>query len=270
MIKAQIIRKVLQIPIINGLIRKFANKFEDGSIVTIKSGYAKGMLWKRYHRYVNGYWAGIYELPVQKRIALELKEGMVFFDIGANAGFFSLVAAKLVGERGKVIAFEPLPMNINVIKEQFELNGLTQCICIESAIGSHCRRSKLFLPVNEKSEGKYSEACLVNGDISELESYEVDVITLDYFTHKYNIFPDLIKIDVEGAESDVLKGASLLLQSDKAPRIIMELHEGTSNDVQNQLKSYGYRFFTLQGKPIDNISNLRYFLAYPPFIHKEP
>lgn len=50
----------------------------------------------------------------------------------------------------------------------------------------------------------------------------------------------------------------------------MELHEGTSNAIQNQLKNYGYRFFTLQGKPIDNILNLRYFLAYPPFIHKEP
>ncbi|MEO0230923.1 MAG: FkbM family methyltransferase [candidate division WOR-3 bacterium] len=267
---------ILKIPIINSLLRNFANKFEEGSIVMIKSGFAKGMLWKRYHRYVNSYWVGIYELPVQKRIILELKKGDTFMDIGANAGFFSLIAAKAVGETGRVIAFEPLPMNVEVIKEQFELNKLNQCECIPFAVGNIIGKTEFILPKAKSGSSSPSTAYIKgiqgNKESSEhiTESYIIDIITLDHFCQKYNVFPDLIKIDVEGAESDVLKGASLLLRSDKAPRIIMELHEGTSNAIQNQLKNYGYRFFTLQGKPIDNILNLRYFLAYPPFIHKEP
>lgn len=83
---------------------------------------------------MNGYWIGQYELPIQNAIARELSEGDTFFDIGANAGFFSLVAAKRVGHRGKVFSFEPLPDNAECIREQFELNNLGYCQVIQEAM----------------------------------------------------------------------------------------------------------------------------------------
>lgn len=274
--KAEIINLILRVPLFNLLIRRMADKFKEGSIVRIKSGIAKGMLWKRYHRYVNGYWVGIYELPIQKRIKFELKYGDVFFDIGANAGFLSLVGAKAVGYSGRVIAFEPLPMNAYVIEEQFELNNLKQCQCIRCAIGERIGKSEIFLLKNTKGEPSPSRAYLLSrtSDINEghvMKRFNVDVITLDHFCQKHNLIPDLIKIDVEGAEADVLRGAKGLLHSDRAPRIIMETHGITvANDVNNQLKEAEYNFFTISGEPLRDGLIERHYLAYPAFINKKP
>ncbi|MBX7246996.1 MAG: FkbM family methyltransferase, partial [Candidatus Sumerlaeaceae bacterium] len=92
------------------------------------------MLWRRHHRYVNGYWVGVYELPLQETIHRELRPGQTFFDIGANAGFFTLVAALTVGPSGKCVAFEPLPENAESVREQVELNGLAHCHLVQEAV----------------------------------------------------------------------------------------------------------------------------------------
>src|SRR5690349_4263474 len=96
-------------------LRWRANRYKEGSIVRIKHGYAAGFLWVRSHRYVNGYWIGHYELSIQRAITTLLKQGDTFWDLGANAGFFTLVAARLVGFEGKCVAFEPEPINYATI-----------------------------------------------------------------------------------------------------------------------------------------------------------
>jgi len=87
-IKAKIISGAGKIPGGDKFLRAIARRYKEGSVVRIGAGEAKGLLWQRSHRYVNGYWLGIYELELQACIANELKAGDIFFDIGANAGFF--------------------------------------------------------------------------------------------------------------------------------------------------------------------------------------
>src|SRR5262245_36111858 len=69
----------------------------------------------------HGCWLGTYEMDLQRLIVSSLKPGDVFYDVGANVGFFSLLAASLVGSRGTVIAFEPLPRNIALLQQNLAL-----------------------------------------------------------------------------------------------------------------------------------------------------
>src|SRR3954452_16330369 len=118
MSSARVIEAIGRIPGVGRLLRWVARHYPEGSVVTIKHGEAAGLKWKRHHRYVNGYWIGQYELDIQAALKRELKPGQTFFDVGANAGFFTLVAAKIVGASGKCVAFDPLPMNQESIREQ--------------------------------------------------------------------------------------------------------------------------------------------------------
>ena len=97
-------------------LRCYANRFEDGGVVRIATGYGAGMKWKRHHKHVNGYWTGQYEFAIQQALSRHLKDGHTFYDVGANAGFFSLVAARLVGPAGQVYSFEPLPENVQTCR----------------------------------------------------------------------------------------------------------------------------------------------------------
>ena len=107
-LRAELNNRVGSMPIVGPLLREYARRFPEGSVIIIGSGFAAGLRWKRHHRYVNGYWIGNYEYPIQRAIARLLAPGDVLYDLGANAGFFSLLAGKLVGPTGQVYAFEPL------------------------------------------------------------------------------------------------------------------------------------------------------------------
>ena len=85
MITAQLLKTAGDIPLINQALRRVANFYPENSLVRIKSGHAAGLLWRRHHRYVNGYWLGHYEFAIQEALRRELKPGQRFFDVGANA-----------------------------------------------------------------------------------------------------------------------------------------------------------------------------------------
>src|SRR5216683_2563800 len=120
--QAGVINRLGALPLIGPALRRMARRFPEGSVVRIHTGLAAGLNWRRHHRYVGGYWIGNYELDVQHALKRLLRPGDVFYDIGANAGFFSLLATKLVGPTGRVVSFEPLPENVQSIREQMELN----------------------------------------------------------------------------------------------------------------------------------------------------
>src|SRR5437667_8053089 len=128
--RAKMLEMVGRVPVVGSALRRIARRYPEGSVVEIRSGAAAGYRWKRHHRYVNGYWLGHYELEIQDLLKQELESGDTFFDVGANAGFFTLVAAKLVGQSGRCVAFDPSPENDQSIREQLELNRLSNCISV--------------------------------------------------------------------------------------------------------------------------------------------
>jgi FkbM family methyltransferase len=133
-----------------------------------------------------------------------LRRGRVVFDIGAHVGFYTLLAAECVGPSGRVIAFEPVPANLGYLRRHVALNRMKNVSVIASAVSD--REGKAWF-----EEGHSSST----GHITDHGRFQVDLVALDSLCFRGELpLPDVIKIDVEGAEADVLAGArSVLLQA---------------------------------------------------------
>jgi len=255
--KAVLMNCVGKLPFLGNSLRRAARFYREGSTVTIRNGYLAGYRWKRSHRYVSGYWLGTYELPVQQCLCRELHPGDVFYDIGANAGFFSLVAAKCVGDRGHVFAFEPLPENAEMIRYQFELNELTNSTLVDAAV-SDCAGKVEF------SYGRDASTAHMTAVREGLgPSLTINAITVDEFAQSHPV-PDFVKIDVEGAEAMVLRGASHVLQGDQRPRILVEFHsDALAQECCGLLRASHYTLLGLKRDIICATNLPHHVLALP-------
>jgi FkbM family methyltransferase len=231
--------------VVGPLLREYARRFPEGSVVTIRSGFAAGMRWKRHHRYVNGYWIGNYEYDIQRALVRLLgpdPHGRVFYDVGANAGFFSVLAAKQVGPSGRVFAFEPLAENIASIEEQIAENQLRQVELVTMAVGAAPGTAAFSFPPDQTAMAHLGAA-----RAAEERTVEVSVTSLDAFA-KDHPPPTLVKIDVEGAETDVLAGAAGLIA--QGTQLLIELHgPDKAEQVVRALRAAGYAFERLDGSP---------------------
>ena len=252
---ARLIETLGKVPLLSQALRWYARRYTEGSVVTIKSGEAAGFRWKRHHRYVNGYWLGQYELPLQQALKRELEPGDTFFDVGANAGFFTLIAARLVGPTGKCVAFDPAPANLASIREQIELNDLRSVTAVAEAIsGSEGTATFSFM-----EEGN-AMGHLGSSSSSEA-SITVPVTTFDKAAERFGR-PSFIKMDIEGAEKDAIGGAKHLLQTIR-PAWLIELHSPECERiVKGALRDAGYRFSTLEGHALNPDAELpHHFIA---------
>ena len=160
---------------------------------------------------------GIYEEFETDLVKKEIHKGDVVIDIGANIGYYTIMFAKLVGDSGKVIAFEPDPTNYELLKKNIEINGFTNVILEQKALSDNPGKMMLSLN-NENTAGHHLDFKNENS----INSIEVDVLSLDdYFSYK-NIKINFIKMDVEGAESNVIKGMSNILKTSKNLKMIVE------------------------------------------------
>ena len=101
---------------------------------------------------VHGYWLGIYENEKQRKFCQCVKTGGVVYDIGANVGFYTLLASVLVGETGRVVAFEPLLANLDYLGRHLALNNIRNTQVIEAAVSDENGRA-MFSEVSERSSG---------------------------------------------------------------------------------------------------------------------
>jgi len=174
-------------------------------------------------------WLGTYEREKQKRIASELKPGSVFYDVGANVGLYSLLAARL-DPAGKTYAFEPLPKNTWYLHRHFELNSIQNAQVLELAISDQIGTHS-FCEAGDRSMGHLGK----NGKL------RVRTATLDSLLHEEEIpAPDYIKMDIEGAELMALRGASECIQRHR-PAIFLATHgRNMETECCRQLNSWGY------------------------------
>ena len=115
------------------LLRLPLRLMPNGMTLPVFSGINRGMKWIAGSA-THGAWLGSYESDKQRQLATLLKPGMVFFDVGANAGFYTLAAARLVGEHGHVYAFEPLAENVVNLRRHVQLNQLHNASIIQAAV----------------------------------------------------------------------------------------------------------------------------------------
>lgn len=184
------------------------------------------------------YLYGCYDYPVTRLIETLVAPGMMFFDIGANAGFFSLLASKKCKQ---VFAFEPLPANLRRIARNIEINGLRNVSVIAKAVGDREGTATLYVPESDNS----GLASL--NQMAGAKAIEVPMITLDRFVLSQKLARvDVIKIDIEGAEIMAFEGARELLSRADAADVIFEAHPGS--EAAKWLRDRGYAIyeFTLQ------------------------
>lgn len=212
-------------PALHGL---YLNAFRnEGEILEIKAGHLKGQKWIRFNRtYNDGYVRGDHELPLQNALAAELKPGMTFYDVGANGGFFTLFGATMVGPSGKVVAFEPHKLTMAQLLKQVSINGLSCVHTVEAAV---CEN----IGTAEFSDDTYSDMASLAGAASAARTVTVKTTTLDHETLCRDLKPDVLKIDVEGAEIDALHGMLKTIEKYR-PTLLVELH---SDDIGRRYHS---------------------------------
>jgi FkbM family methyltransferase len=153
-----------------------------------------------------------------------IKPGDVVIECGAHHGAQTILLSRWVGNHGKVIAIEPIPENITILKRNIEINELTNVILVEKAAGASC--GKIFM--RSISNGAVSPAHL------RTNSIQVESVTLDKLVEELDILPSFLKIDVEGYEYQILEGSKAILSN--APAVFVEVHPLTLPRYRNKFE----------------------------------
>jgi len=144
-----------------------------------------------------------------------LRKGMNVIDVGANIGYFSLLASRLVGNNGKVWAIEPEPNNFKNLIENIKLNSMENIIPVGKAASDINDKARLF--ISREESGEHS---LVGIHPQIKDTIEVETFKLDDLVDNHKV--DLIKTDTEGHEVSVLSGASNIITHNKNLVLIIE------------------------------------------------
>lgn len=183
-----------------------------------------------------------YEVAFLKRM---LKQGQFFVDAGANIGYYSSIALSIAGRNGTVVAFEPMPLlaaRLKTFAEKAQEDGWNM-LAEQKALSEKAGEARLHV-----SKGSNIGWCTIieslmpQEDIKE--TYSVETVRLDDFLDEKGLgIPDVIKIDVEGAESMVLKGMSRIFEKAYFPALMIEPRVESWNSVHSILAPFGYKPF---------------------------
>ena len=193
------------------------------------------------------YLTGDAEPEVQAALAELIEPGQTVYDVGANIGFFTILCSRLVGPQGKVYAFEPIPENLVTLRRNIALNDLTNVIIVEQALSASTGTAEMFVSpwsafhsLNVDGASKRENHGPDGGEIT------VETITLDEFVQGERVTaPDLIKIDVEGAELLVVAGMRETL-STVQPLLLCEIHD-TKHEYSELIDSIDYSVRVIDG-----------------------
>jgi FkbM family methyltransferase len=183
---------------------------------------------------------------VQTVIAERLRPGMVFYDLGANIGLFTLMAARIVAESGKVFSFEPDPENAARLRRNIAHNQFQNVTVIEAGVWSSSGR---FNFVDGGSSSPDRAWGTFVPDDTQRPGTLISCVSLDDFCRTAPP-PDAIKCDVEGAEFEALRGAKKMLQFHR-PWIVCEMHSPANDQIIREfLGALGYIFQILDGNHV--------------------
>ena len=195
---------------------------------------------------VHGCWLGTYELGKQLEFQAAVRPGDVVFDVGANVGFYTLLASELVGPGGRVVAFEPLPANLLYLREHLRLNRARNVEVVEAACAQAGGES-FFDEGPDRSMGR----------VDEQGSLRVATVALDEMVEEGRLpAPDVVKMDVEGGEAAALGGARRLLQRHR-PTVFLATHGA---DLHREccalLAASGYSLRGVGGRALDRTDEI--------------
>lgn len=189
-------------------------------LVTLKRGVPRRInnMNVRFPARWSRYFTSEYEADNYSFLKSHIKQGMHIIDIGAHIGLFSVCTSQLTGPTGKIVCFEPTPGTFAILKETLRLNHCNNVAAQQAAVGAVPGKATFYVG---DEEGDNSNSLVLNKGKSH--GYDVTVTTVDKVCQDHNLKPSLVKVDVEGAELDVLKGAVNTMTTTR-PLMILGLH----------------------------------------------
>jgi FkbM family methyltransferase len=212
------------------------------------------------HLVMDGYW----ESWITVALARRLRPGWHCLDIGANHGYYTLIMADAVGREGRVVPVEPTPRLADLLRQTLDVNGFpTVAVAPEAASDTDGETLQLVIPPRRSMNARLSQVAGPTDAVVDVETVTVDTLTRDWPS------VDLIKIDVEGAEEQVLRGA---LETLRRHRPVVVLEHGNSaaeygtrpDDIFELLSAQaGLRIFDMDGVGPLTLEDFR-AVAAPP------
>ena len=209
--------------------------------VQVRRGPAQGIWLHLNPRTGSDYFNGEVEPEVQAVLHRYLRPGMIVYDIGANIGFFSLLAARLVGTTGRVTAFEADPEIAARVRDNVARNQGGP-ISVEGKAVWSSSSPVFFARADAEMSPDRGLGHVIDNDAERpaAGTIRVEAVTVDEYVRKFGA-PDFIKCDVEGAEVEVFRGASKLL-NEKQPLILCEMHgDENRQTLLKALANFGYQ-----------------------------
>ena len=184
---------------------------------------------------------GIYEPRVIRALQEHLRVGDTCFDVGGHVGYLTILMARLAGPRGRVVTFEPVPETFEALRENIRLNDLENVTLECTAVGEQEGAISLYCDADQELSWTPSvSAYSVPGN--HQKKISVPVLSLDGYLANSVLRPNLVKIDVEGAELEVLHGAQRMLREAR-PVLLLEIHDRGADhqaEVRQILDDCGY------------------------------
>ena len=165
-----------------------------------------------------------------------LKPDMTVLDLGANIGFYTILARSVVGQEGRVFAFEPFPDNAYLVRASIKENSFTNVIVVEAAVSDKVGKTTLYLSPDACSEHSLLNLNFQHSLDSTVNKIEVQVVTVDDYLERNvgNLKVDFIKMDIEGSESRAIKGMKKVLDLNKHIVLMTEFWpNGFKEDKKN-------------------------------------
>jgi FkbM family methyltransferase len=200
---------------------------------------------------------GRYEPQETSLMADLLRPGMTFVDVGANWGYFTLLAAHLVGAGGRVISVEADPRACRALRANVDRNALKRVSVVAAAAADRPGSLMLRSYGSESTESANFGVTLAANTAGGDQSFEIETRPLDAILDEANVGRvDLLKMDIEGAEERALQGLQRRLGVGNIDRIILELHPAHLRDqgrraeaVVERVRAHGYRAWHIDHSP---------------------
>lgn len=248
------VRALRNVPVLGSLIHEVSHRFlnpNEKVWTQVKAGPAAGLWLGLNPRTGKAYANGEAEPAVQSALAAHLYPGSVFYDLGANIGFYTVLAARAVGPRGKVFSFEPDFENARRLERNVVRNSFSNVSIIEAGVWSSSG-PRNFSSANSGSPDRGIGSFLHDSGSAQSDLLPVPCVSIDDFT-KSAPPPAGIKCDVEGAEIEVLRGAQATLARHH-PWVLCETQNAeNSHTARSMLTELGYA--------IEQISDVHLFAA---------
>lgn len=248
----------MQLGIILSAVIDILYNIVNPSLAIVPIIYVTGIIYcKKYdaYFYVRAFSDDLYnvmperEADVNELILNCLKEGDIFIDLGANIGYYSILAGKIVGNGGQVIAIEPVPTTVKVLNYNIKINNLKNIKVIQKAAWSNEQTINIYTPKFLFGQTSIHKST-ISADLIIVEGVPLDILS------KFQRV-DLLKIDAEGSEYEILKGS---IETLKRTRYVILETSIKKEDIVSLLKDEGFKILKLKFTT--------YILAYKNNSHK--